>query len=194
MAKATSPITEGPVKGAVKGKGTAVKPPPPPAPAKVARTKKVTPALSPLFEEEPKAAKPAAKKPAPKVTKTAAKKVTEPAPAPVERTLVKPRSAKELTPAKSPAKAAVVTEPARLIKLPSKKKTLPTPPVPVPVDSEETSAGEAGLLVADSFAEPKKQQTKEEIAIELLWAKVFNAYLKRDLAQAKTAVDALNKK
>jgi len=193
MAKAAaSAVTEGPVKGAVKGKGVTARPAPPPAP----KSKKVTPSLSALFE----AAEPAPK--AKKVTATPsaplkAKKVTAPPPAPLKATKVVVPKVVEPTPAKPPAKATKkvapepvpVTPPAKLIKLPSKK---PAKPAMIP---EDATAAEAGLVTADAIPAAKRAaMTKEEIAIETLWAKVFNSYLKRDLKQLTATSASLNQK
>ena len=184
MAKAAaSAVTEGPVKGAVKGKGVSARPAPPPAP----KAKKVTPSLSALFEAaETTAPAPKAKKvaappaPAAKVTKkVAAPKAIEPAPAKLPT-----KATKKVAPEPAP-----VTPPAKLIKLPAKH---PAKTAPIP---EDATAAEAGLVTADAIPVVKRAaMTKEEIATEMLWAKVFNAYLKRDLKQLTATSASLNQK
>lgn len=187
MAKAT-PLTEGTTKTTVKTPTAAKKPAPPPAPtkkvatkkvvepkeetppAKVTRTKKVTPVVSALFEELEKATpKPRAKK-----------VVAQPEPA-------KPSPAKKVT-TKTVASPTVVA-PAKVVEPPVKtvKKSVPK----VEPIAEETAAN-VGLVVAENPL-AKKVMSKEEIAIDLSWAKLFNAYLKRDLKQAVDTVAMLTK-
>lgn len=189
MAKAA--LTEGTTKSNIKTSTTTKKPGPPPAPtkkavakkvtapevvappAKVTRAKKATPVVSALFEE-----------PAP-IKKPVAKKVTAP-----ETALTK----------KPVAKKAVRVEPSVAVPVKTKASAPKitkdvTPSVIAPEVDNEISAGKAGLLVAPSlsYSMPKKVMTKEEIDIDLSWARLFNAYLKRDLKQASEVVASLTK-
>lgn len=190
MAKAA--LTEGTTKSNIKTSTTTKKPGPPPAPtkkavakkvtapevvappAKVTRAKKATPVVSTLFEETT----PVTKKPL-------TKKIIAPEPAPAKKTVAKKAERVEpsvVIPEKTKASAPKITKDV-------------TPSVIAPVVDNEITAGKAGLLVApsSSYSMPKKVMTKEEIDIDLSWARLFNAYLKRDLKQASEVVASLTK-
>ena len=174
-AAASTTITEGAVKGAVKGKGS-VKPLPPPtpvkkvAPTKVAppepvkptKAKKPTAAVTSLFEEVPP-------------TKKVSKKIEPKAPVVVLPT--------------KPTKAILARKDPKL-DVPTKSKKGVVPKVP----DEDVTAADAGVMALPERATAKKVLTKEELATEMTWAKLFNAYLKRDLKQAANAIATLNGK
>ena len=183
MAKAAaSALTEGNTKTSVKAPTAAKRPAAPPAPTKKPVAKKVA-------APEPAPAKP-----------TRAKKVTTPAvsalfeePAPTKKPVAKKVAAPEPAPAKKPVVKKVV-EPN--VAAPVKangtaKKELLLPPVVEPDD--ELPASKAGRFIAETQAVDKKVMSKEEMAIDLSWAKLFNAYLKRDLKQATEVVATLTK-
>ena len=183
MAKAV--LTEGTTKSNIKTQTTTKKPAAPPAvkkevttetvaaPVKNTRAKKVTPVVSALFEE-----------PAP--TKKVVEKKVATTPAPLKKVAVKKTVPQE------PSVAAPVKAKASAPKA-AKKVTDVIPDAIQETDDSEVSAGKAGLLVASNYSTPKKVMSKEEMDIDMSWARLFNAYLKRDLKQAADMVAALTK-
>ena len=123
---------------------------------------------------------------------TAAKRPAAP-PAPAKKPVAKKVAAPEPAPTKKPVVKKVV-EPsvAAPVKVKGTAKKEPSLP-PVVEPDGELPASKAGLFVAETQAVDKKVMSKEEMAIDLSWAKLFNAYLKRDLKQATEVVATLTK-
>lgn len=176
MAKAAA-LTEGSVKTSIKTTTTAKTPAPPPAPTKKAVSTKAVVA-------KPEPVKPTkAKKPTTVVTS-----LFEEVPPPKKTTKkVEPKAPVVVLPVK-PEKTTLAKKDAVLDVKSMKAKKI------VPVADEDISAADAGVVALSDRTTAKKVLTKEEIAIEMWWAKVFNAYLKRDLKQASAAVAALTVK